>query len=200
MLGRMKISQFLVTRFNSPVKYASENLGINKTWLAHRFLLFENFCLPSVSSQDAKNFHWILLIDERTPVQWVVRLKDGLAKIRPKSTILPVVRFSESDVINEIKKNITDENELVLTTRLDNDDAIARNYLSTVLSVCQSLMPDRNYVINFSKGCKLHKSGVYKVKPLFLNPFMSVMSSMQDLKTCLHQPHKKWAALERWSK
>jgi hypothetical protein len=105
--------------------------------------------------------------------------------------VLPVIRFSESVVINEIKKYVTDEKEVILTTRLDNDDAIARNYLSTVSSVCQRLQPDKNYVINFSNGYKLHKSGIYKTKPVFLNPFMSVFSSLKDLKTSFHQPHKK---------
>ena len=68
---KMKRSQFLLTRFNCPGSHAPTNRGINNNWLAHRFLLFEHFCLPSVLSQDIQDFHWIILIDERTSAQWV---------------------------------------------------------------------------------------------------------------------------------
>jgi hypothetical protein len=194
LMFEMKISQFLLTRFNSPVKYAPKDLGINQAWLSHRFSLFENFCLPSVSSQDSKNFHWILLIDERTPNQWVIRLNDGLAKLSSKNTILPVAQFSEASIISEIKKNVVDDKAFILSTRLDNDDAIADNFLSNILKVCQNLLPDQSYIINFSNGCKVHTSGIYKHKPQALNPFLSVFSSIQNLKTSLHKPHNKMDA------
>lgn len=158
-------------------------------WLAHRFILFENFCLPSVLSQDTKDFHWIILIDERTPARWVIRLKRNLLSIQAKITILPVDRFSELKIVNEIKMNVVDEDHVIITTRLDNDDAIPRNYLSTVLSLTQTLCPNNYYALNFSNGCKLHKSGIYKFMPSDLNPFISAMSPMHNLKTALNQPH-----------
>ena len=187
----MKRSQFLLTRFNCPASHAVENLGVNDMWLAHRFILFENFCLPSVLSQDTKDFHWIILIDERTSAQWVDRLTNNLSKVSAKSTVLPVERFSELRVIDEIKMNVTDEEQVILTSRLDNDDAIPRTFLSTVLNLTHNLCPNKYYAINFSNGCMLHKSGIYEKRPLDLNPFISAMSPLQDLKTSFNLPHHK---------
>ena len=187
----MNISQFLLTRFNCPVGYGPQGQGTSKEWLDHRFRLFESFCLPSVKGQDSDAFLWIILIDERTDPHWLDRLRSGLAGIMPRVMLIPVARYSNVHILRHIKERVTSDSEIIVTTRLDNDDAISRSYLSTILNICQGLLPHRDYVINFTNGCKAHKSGVYMSTSNVLNPFLSVMSTRGSLRTAFHTQHTK---------
>src|SRR4051812_793289 len=92
----MNAAQFLFTRFNSRIEYAPGDLGINNSWLAHRFNLFETFCLPSVLAQTQKDFFWILDVDERTPATWLARLEHGLAPLGERAIVMRTPRYEES--------------------------------------------------------------------------------------------------------
>src|ERR1700690_3774378 len=129
----MNISQFLLTRFNCPVGYGPLGQGTSCEWLHHRFCLFESFCLPSVKDQDNDTFIWMILIDEKTDSCWLVRLKSGLAGIMPRVMLIPVARYSNVHILRHIKERVTSDSEIIVSTRLDNDDAIPRSYMSTVL-------------------------------------------------------------------
>lgn len=60
---------FLLTRFNLLLwrKDKEGNIVRSKAWLEHRFMLFEQYCLPSIANQTCKEFEWIVLFDSKTP-------------------------------------------------------------------------------------------------------------------------------------
>src|SRR5271156_1516668 len=142
----MKIAQFLLTRFNPTVKFASKDIGIDSAWLSHRFELFEKICLPSVASQIERNFHWVLLVSDRTPRQFIVRLMDDLASVPSPVSMLLVPNYSEQSFITAIINCLEHAVDRVVTTRFDNDDAIARDYMADVRREANCLPVDRDFV------------------------------------------------------
>lgn len=110
-------------------------------WLEHRFSLFEKYCLPSIKNQTCQNFEWIVLFDSMTPEKFKARIED-YQKVCPQLTPVFVEpengkRFAEI-FRREIVKRIRAKR--VLSTYLDNDDALnigfIEDLLSRSLSVC----------------------------------------------------------------
>jgi hypothetical protein len=186
----MKIAQFLLTRFNPTLRYASKDIGIDPAWLSHRFDLFEKICLPSVASQIERDFHWVLLVSDRTPRQFIVRLLDDLTSVSSPVLMLLVTKYSEEAFITAIVNCLEHAVDRVVTTRLDNDDAIARDYLADVRLETSRLPVDRDFVINFRQGCQVAKNSIFP-RNASLNPFLSLVSSPSNLKTAFAAPHAR---------
>ena len=55
----------LITRFNLNLGWRdkSGNETLTDSWMSERFRLFEQFCVPSILNQSAKNFEWLVLFD-----------------------------------------------------------------------------------------------------------------------------------------
>jgi FkbM family methyltransferase len=185
----MDTAHFLLTRFNVPLGNVPADFGLNDDWLEHRFALFENFCLPSVLAQENGNFCWLIWIDERTPERWLSRLKADLEPLR-SAKVIPIKSGSGAFWQGEIERLANESSaQRIVTTRLDNDDAIARDYLATV-SRCAAALPRKDccYVINYRNGCQVSKAGFFAVSQ-FLNPFLSVVSPRNPLITAWHTDH-----------
>jgi FkbM family methyltransferase len=185
----MDTAHFLLTRFNVPFGNVPADLGLNDDWLEHRFALFENFCLPSVLAQENKDFGWLILMDERTPERWMERLKADL-QLLPAAGVLPLKFLSEADVITQIERLTSGTSiQRIVTTRLDNDDAISRDYLATISRRAAGLpRKDHYYVINYRNGCQVSNAGFFAVAQS-LNPFLSVVSPRHPLLTAWHAEH-----------
>lgn len=186
----MKTAQFLLTRFNPAVSYASEDIGIDPAWLSHRFELFEKICLPSVASQSERNYHWILLVSDRTPPKFMARLMADLALVSSPSAILFVREYSEQFFNSAILSRLERAVDRVVSTRLDNDDAIARDYMARVREEAGHLPKNGDFVINFRQGCQVANNGIFP-RNARLNPFLSVVSSPRKLRTAFATHHGK---------
>jgi Putative rhamnosyl transferase len=186
----MKITQFLLTRFNSAVTYAPEDLGIDPAWLSQRFKLFEGFCLPSVAGQSEKDFHWILLVSDRTPRQWLARLLADVAVVPSPVSILMIDLYSERFFVSAMRDRLESRVDRVLSTRLDNDDAIARDYLAEVRAEACHLSGDGDFVINFKQGCQVARAGIFP-RTARMNPFLSLVSSPRNLKSAYSAHHER---------
>ncbi|MBO4826195.1 MAG: hypothetical protein J5506_03015 [Prevotella sp.] len=166
------IRHYILTRFNIRLWRADKHLQptLDEEWLASRFELFEKYCLPSVAAQTEKNFSWIVLFDRQTPLQF----RDRLNSCREQCPqLLPI--FVRSDggrlfrkVFREVIAHDLDEKNgknaqsdsnpqhptsntqhlKVITTYLDNDDAISTDYVERVQQAAQSL-GDRTYITFF---------------------------------------------------
>jgi hypothetical protein len=66
----VKFTHYLVTRFNVPVdNWNRDKTGqptLDGTWMKHRLALFNRYCVPTISGQTEKNFHWIIYCDVNT--------------------------------------------------------------------------------------------------------------------------------------
>jgi Putative rhamnosyl transferase len=127
-----KFGHVILTRFN--VRYVGpgdRSIGLDADWLQDRFDLFERFCLPSVLSQNQKQFVWLIFFDEATPEPFASRARN-LSREHPNiytvfSGALPLSAVKEA--VNEVLPNRPD---WLLTTRLDNDDGLHPEFVSTV--------------------------------------------------------------------
>lgn len=130
----MDITHLLITRFN--VEYIEKiepNLNISvEDWLENRFELFFSFCYPSVINQSERNFFWLVYFDPRTPDKYLDKIKNNdIGKI-----IIPVFANTWIEIYKNIKFDLNriknSYNGLLITSRLDNDDAISINYIKIV--------------------------------------------------------------------
>ena len=129
------MNHFILTRFNLNLHWNKDKAGNavrTDEWLADRFRLFEEYCLPSVLCQKCKNFKWICLFDENTPEQYKQRVRgyqqlwDGFLPfyLNQKETD-NYQRYFQLKVLT--LSNPSDQE--VLTTYLDNDDCLREDYI-----------------------------------------------------------------------
>jgi len=117
------LKHYLITRFNLRVPQWRDtdkkgNKILTPEWLEHRWKLFQKFTVPSVMAQTNQQFTWLVLFDIGTEV------KDG--------PYLPVFCSTEwlKELQSYLRQHCTDT--WVITSRLDNDDAIAPEFMSTI--------------------------------------------------------------------
>lgn len=130
------IQHFILTRFNLLIfnKDKEGQKVRSASWLEHRFSLFERFCLSSLKNQTSQEFEWIVLFDSTTPERFkerIERYKEELSQLIPVYVRPEGGRFFAQIFRDEVVKRISsnknqndNEKRRVLTTYLDNDDAL----------------------------------------------------------------------------
>lgn len=167
-------------------------------WLVARQKLFEKFCLPSVMSQTNKDFEWIFVSDTRTPDSFKKVLDaypatvlyadvgEGLKTTRTKQ--LRAIQLEEA-VATPLKEYLDSKDVgLVITTRLDSDDAISTNHIDKIQTFANIYKGRGRFWLNLQRGLKWCGGNVYPIGAL-QNPFISFIEPQGDLFTayqCCH--------------
>lgn len=136
------LHHYLLTRFNL-LLWTKDKAGHKvrtAEWLEHRFALFERYCLPSIKAQTCQEFEWIVLFDSSTQKRFKSRIAEW-QKVCPQ--LRPV--FVEPEKGRYFAEIFRDEVCLrlslrqaqgpqgrVLTTYLDNDDALSVRFVEDV--------------------------------------------------------------------
>jgi hypothetical protein len=118
----------LLTRFNVRVGYgAAAWRGADEDWLETRLALFDAFCYPSVRAQTAR-FRWLVFVDAETPEPFRRRLEsyDGATVVYVSG------RLADERIAEAVVEHVELDAPHLITTRLDNDDAIGDTYLERV--------------------------------------------------------------------
>jgi hypothetical protein len=191
------MKHFLITRFNlraSRWQTAKDGSPVlTEKWLENRFHLFETYCLPSVQNQTQQNFIWLVFFDINTPEKY----RDKAYKISQQySNFHPVfidgIDNLKKSLIIVIKQFITDNREFLITSRLDNDDIIHKDYMKTIQSLFR---PIDQTVIDLRRGYQVTLGKPYsqirKIHNVF-NPYLSLIEDSDNFKTVFHKDHKKW--------
>jgi hypothetical protein len=135
------IQQFLLTRFNVRYRNFGDGIGESRQWLEDRFDLFERFCVPTIAAQTFEDFEWIIFCDEGTGEEDLQRIRAFDPRIRialTASTIFdpqsqkdaqPREREGYGPVLwrMHVHPFVKSGTEVVISTRLDNDDALNRH-------------------------------------------------------------------------
>jgi hypothetical protein len=186
---------FIITHFNvrrSDYKYDADGKPIDREgapvrtveWLEHRFALFERYCLPSILGQTNQDFLWFVRYDPREPGDCGARLARyaAYANLRP----LPVKDwFSVA-----IEREISPDTECVITTRIDNDDALHREAVADIQRSCR---PGTTEFINLLNGYVYdHASGLAAAREFPNSPFVSFVENPRvgPLRTVLRFSHQ----------
>lgn len=175
----------ILTRFNLQwIADEPPNIG----WLRHRFQLFDRFCYPSVYGQTNQNFKWLVFFDEHTPSEFRERI-EVYAKWE---NFIPVylARFDLRLVRERLTAFLGDSSHLI-TTRLDNDDAICKDFIDTVQINFQH--QDFEF-INFTCGYVWNKHNVY-LSLQKSNPFISLIESAHEYRTVWCENHVTLSSL-----
>ena len=178
------LHHFIVTRFNINEKTWKQNKNDKPAgdlvWLEKRIHLFLKFCLPSVVQQSCKKFSWLIFFEEGTQNE----LKKVL-EVLNSYTFISVIFVNGMNGFNEgllkhIKKATSKETSKIITTRLDNDDAIHRDFIKNIQNTCVDDVD--KILLDFPMGLCLDISGDAKLSNFRFpkNQFISLLENMKD--------------------
>jgi len=181
----------LLTRFN--VRHApwqADKHGqavLTEEWLEHRFRLFDRFCFPSVAAQTCRDFEWLVFFDVATPERFRRRLERyrGFAPFQPE--------FATDDALIEVIRRRAAGASTLVTTRLDNDDAIHREVIARV----QAALPvTRLELVNFLEGYYVASDRIVRVEHP-CNMFISMLepAGAEPFRTVWCREHAKLSEL-----
>jgi len=123
-------------------------------------MLFDAYCMPSVTGQTCKDFLWQVYCDAETDASILDELE---GRARELSELQIALTGPEHDTpITHVAKVARGSDKAVVTTRLDSDDAISRGYIGAIQAhvddFIQSDYP--TMLLNFPRGFQLdHETG-----------------------------------------
>jgi len=131
------MNHFILTRFNLRLWPRDKHNQETQTeeWLGQRFSLFERYCLPSVKKQCCQDFHWIILMDKQTPEIYRERMHRDIEGMENVNVIgvRPQAGWAFQRIFSEVVEANRDKGEKrVVTTYLDNDDALKLDYVEKI--------------------------------------------------------------------
>src|SRR6056297_2423472 len=122
----LMLTHVIMTRFNLATPGREAAMRNDPGWLADRFELFEDYCLPSVAAQTERGFYWILYFDENTPPEYKERIT-ALRDVFPFHAYYTGL-FPSEGWPRSVSETVSVETPFLLTSRLDNDDALSTEY------------------------------------------------------------------------
>jgi hypothetical protein len=168
-VGVDSVTHVLLTRFNTRLGGYDDPRGLDPAWLEHRFRLFEDLCIPSVRSQTEQRFTWLVFFDARTPTEWRRR-----AEIIAPPGFHPIWvdgHFTSETASEAIKDRGLAETDFLITSRLDNDDALAPRFMATV----RAAFSGQDFLfVNLPFGYQVAGGRLY-MRPYVANPFISLI-------------------------
>ncbi len=192
------MKHFLITRFNLRVEeWKTSKTGIpvlTEDWLKNRFVLFENYCLPSVQNQSVQDFCWFVFFDTETPKKYKSRITELSLEYK---NFRPIYIEGMANLIRSVKENIlkkiSENDEFIITTRLDNDDILHKDFIKSIQLLYK---PVNNTVVDLRKGYQVtlnknHNQQIRKITNDF-NPYVSLIEMAEQCNTVLSRNHKKW--------
>lgn len=129
------VAHFIITRFNLRPKQPSTGKQLDVQWLTERFDLFDRFCYPTVKGQTEQDFRWLVLFDEDTPepIRSRIRARQAWPNFVPIFLPPGVEQVGRKVVADQLAEHWAGTTpDLLITTRLDNDDGMCRTYIEEI--------------------------------------------------------------------
>lgn len=150
------LAHYLVTRFNLRESLADRR-ALDPSWLAGRLDLFERFCLPTVKGQTEQNFRWLVMFDPETPEFAQARIREYAKWPNFIPIFLPP--GVEAAARKVVQAQLGEPPDVLVTTRLDNDDGLCRTFVEQIQRRAQVTEPT---VLEFPVGYVWHRSRIYR--------------------------------------
>ncbi len=178
---------YVITRFNVATSYGG-GAPPDDDWLRHRIQLFETFTLPSVIGQTVEDFTWLVFFAPESPEF----LSDAIGRWArcPRFNACVADGMDTGWVAGEaIRAEIDSRAGYIITTRLDNDDALCRTHLADVQA---AFAAQECVFLNSRSGVLLDvERAVFKLASRSVNPFISCIERNQaDLVTVMCADHE----------
>ncbi|MBR4620607.1 MAG: hypothetical protein IKO46_06460 [Salinivirgaceae bacterium] len=127
------MKHYIVTRFNVKIEdFQKDKNGKSikdAEYLSRRFYLFEKYCFPSIEKQTNRNFRWLVYFDVDTPESFKQRNNTLCLRL---PIYEPIYVRDYSDFLFHYQSKCSDTEETVIFTRLDNDDVLMPEYVSSI--------------------------------------------------------------------
>jgi hypothetical protein len=204
----------VVTRYNLGL-YTERRLTRTKApiepneWMKHRFDIFRRFGYPSLAAQSNQDFTWYILLDEVTPkehLEPLARLVSSTSNIRLYSSPKRSARRTLDYIVHE---EHGDRPAYLLTTRIDNDDALHREAIARIqhaasqwiewergsLAIRRSQgIPTQDVIIDAPSGYVVHEDDWKDVREICMmtdrcTPYASYLS--RSGVNVFHESHDK---------
>lgn len=179
------INHILLTRFNLPSFGFESMVRSQPDWLARRVELFETYCLPSVRNQSNQNFSWIVYFDPHSPDWLLERIARWLAYPNFQPIFREQVDYAHK--MNDIRRFAKPRRARLLTTNLDNDDALAVDFVERLQAASP---PTGRVALYFRNGLILSRGSLFRHSEPH-NAFCSVSESWAEPVTCWVAPHNQ---------
>lgn len=194
-IGRFK--HVLVTRFN--LRSAAGTRAWDYEWLRQRLQIFNEVCLPSVKAQSNGAFEWILFFDASTPHAILNDVRQSLGSTDLRHALVLSSQTFSGEFIAEAIGDVREE--FVITTRLDNDDAISPGFMEAVAEASARAVESGTrlpIVINPPVGYQIRKGRCYlRFDPS--SPFISLLEEAGGGNPVTVHATDHQVAARRWS-
>jgi hypothetical protein len=194
----MNFEHFIITRYNLVKEDWLEDVEKRKvlddSWTKSRNDLFLKFCLPSVVNQNCLQFKWLIFFQENSnesvqPVLNKLDKYDFVEAVFLESYEEFQLRLP-SIIESYLKKNTT----WVLTTRLDNDDALHSDFTLKLQNASKNVHEPT--VLHFPAGLLLDMAFKPRLASAHypMNQFLSFMEPniSSEIITVLGREHDRW--------
>ena len=148
----------VMTRFNLATPGRESGIRNRPGWLTERFDLFERYCLPTMATQTEQDFHWIIYFDAETPAPFRDRI-DACRRVRDFTPYYTPM-FPADGWPRSLRERIAHPRPWLLTTRLDNDDGLASDFVAR-LHAAVATAPAASGSFNFTQGFVMQGPRLY---------------------------------------
>lgn len=171
----------LFTRFNLNMSFNKERSpNLDLPWLEERVRLFERWCHPSVINQNWRGFHWVVMLDPKTPREIVERL-GSLEHVDAR-----LMEDFSYPVLGRLAAHLASESEWVITANLDSDDMLHRSFMEDLAATCAQ---GRAFLV-FPYGYTMSGERFYK-QCYKVNQFRALQERTSDCLTVFSVDHDK---------
>jgi len=177
------IDHVILTRFNLPTPGPEALIRAQDGWLRNRVELFERYTVPSLRTQSTPAFRWIVYLDVESP-QW---LRDRIEPLVEEGLLVALYRerVDWQDVARDVRELTGAASDILLTTNLDNDDAVAVDFVERLQSAARTETPAALFL---RRGLIVHGAEVY-LRDDPDNAFCSVSEGRDDPQTAWRDWH-----------
>lgn len=129
----IRTDHVILTRFNLPSPGVESLVRARDGWLRDRIELFERYCAPSVAAQTNPGVHWIVYLDPESP-SWLL---DRIRPFADSGLLRPILRASvdREELLEDIRSTVGSPGDVLITSNLDNDDGLARDFSERLVGV-----------------------------------------------------------------
>jgi hypothetical protein len=185
-----EFQHIILTRFNVREHIDPPSIP-SIEWHEKRFELFERYCYPAMIRQSNQDFTWLVLFDVLTAERYREKINEYA---RWKNFIPEYIDDIALDNVKKIiRKHLNADTPYLITTRLDNDDSVSRNFVEIIQR--EFTGQDLEF-INITSGYILFNRRLYLASDAS-NPFLSLIERTGDLKTVWCREHRRVSEVGR---
>jgi len=162
----------LLTKFNilTNAAYGPSGRRLEDGWLRARLEEFETFCLPSVRGQVGADFTWVVFCDDESP-EWFKKRMRSFGDVLTPLFVSGMTNATMGAVLRDA--GLVDRPWLI-STRLDNDDALRRTFLRDVQ---RQFAGQQRLFVEFRLGLRAYRGGLHRAY-WRSNPFLSLIEAV----------------------